>query len=187
VPNLVFLAPAEAFVVQLKVALVTGLFLAAPVLFYQFWRFVRPALRKSEVKYFVSAVIVSSLLFVAGVLFALFVVVPIAMKFLLSFETPKLHAMLSINEYVGTVAAFLLACGVIFQMPVIFFFLTKLGVVRPRMLLKNQRIAIVIIFIVAAILSPPDVFSQVLMAVPLLVLYYLSMVVSFAARARSAS
>jgi sec-independent protein translocase protein TatC len=184
VPSLVFLAPAEAFVVQLKVALVTGLFIAAPVIFYQFWRFVRPALQKHEVKYIASAVVVSSVLFVAGVAFAYLVVVPVAMKFLLGFETPKLHAMISISEFVGTVGAFLLACGVIFQIPVIMFFLTKLGVVTPKLLMKNQRIAVVLVFIVAAILSPPDVFSQVLMAIPLLVLFELGVLASFLAQAR---
>lgn len=185
VPNLVFVAPSEAFVVQLKVALVTGLFLAAPVIFYQFWRFVRPALQKHEVKYIASAVVVCSVLFVAGVAFAYLVVVPIAMKFLLSFETPRLHAMISINEFVGTVGAFLLACGIIFQIPVIMFFLTKLGVVTPRLLMKSQRIAIVLIFIVAAILSPPDVFSQILMAIPLFVLFELGVLASFLAKPRS--
>jgi len=184
VPELVFLAPAEAFVVQLKVALVTGCFLAAPVVFYHFWRFVRPALLPQEVKYVASAVGVSSVLFAVGVAFAYLVVVPVAMRFLLSFETPKLRPMLSINQYVGTVGAFLLACGVIFQLPVIMFFLTKLRVITPRLLMKNQRIAIVLVVIVAAVLSPPDVFSQVLMAIPLLALFELGVLASFAARPR---
>ena len=184
VPDLVFLAPAEAFVVQLKVALVTGLFLASPAIFYQFWRFVRPALQKHEVKYIASAVVVSSVLFVAGVAFAYLVVVPVAMKFLLGFETPKLRAMISINQYVGTVGAFLLACGVIFQLPVMMFFLTKLGVVTPRALMKNQRVAVVLGFVAAAVLSPPDVFSQALMAVPLLVLFELGVLASFLAKPR---
>jgi len=185
VPNFVFLAPAEAFVVHLKVALITGLFLAAPVIFYQFWRFVRPALQKHEVKYIVLAVVVSSVLFAVGVAFAYLVVVPVAMKFLLSFETPKLQPMISISEYVGTVGTFLLASGVMFQLPVIMFFLTKLGVVTPKLLMKNQRIAVVLVFIVAAILSPPDIFSQSLMAVPLLVLFELGVLASVLARPRS--
>jgi len=184
VPNFVFLAPAEAFVVHLKVALVTGLFLASPVIFYQFWRFVRPALQRHEVKYLASAVVVSSLLFVAGVAFAHLVVVPVAMKFLLSFQSPKLQAMLSIGEYVGTVGTFLLACGVIFQLPVMMFFLTKLGVVTPKLLMRNQRIAFVLVFVVAAVLSPPDVFSQTLMAVPLVVLFELGVLASFLAKPR---
>jgi sec-independent protein translocase protein TatC len=185
VPNFVFLAPAEAFVVHLKVALITGLFLAAPVIFYQFWRFVRPALQKHEVKYIVLAVVVSSVLFATGVAFAYLVVVPVAMKFLLSFETPKLQPMISISEYVGTVGTFLLASGVMFQLPVIMFFLTKLGVVTPKLLMKNQRIAVVLVFVVAAILSPPDIFSQSLMAVPLLVLFELGVLASVLARPRS--
>ena len=184
VPSLVFLAPAEAFVVQLKVALVVGAFLAAPVLFYEFWRFVRPALMSHEVRYVTWAVVVSSVLFAAGVAFAYLVVVPLAMRFLLSFQTPKLQAMISISEYVGTVGAFLFACGVVFQLPVIMFFLTKLGVVTPRLLWKNQRVAIVIIAIAAAILSPPDVFSMVLMGIPLLILFELSIVGSVLAGGR---
>jgi len=184
VPSLVFLAPAEAFVVQLKVALVVGAFLAAPVLFYEFWRFVRPALMSHEVKYVTWAVVISSVLFAAGVAFAYLVVVPLAMRFLLSFQTPKLQAMISISEYVGTVGAFLFACGIVFQLPVIMFFLTKLGVVTPRLLWKNQRAAIVIIAIAAAILSPPDVFSMVLMGIPLLILFELSIVGSVLAGGR---
>jgi sec-independent protein translocase protein TatC len=107
------------------------------------------------------------------------------MKFLLSFQSPKLEAMISIDQYVGTVGAFLFACGIIFQLPVITFFLTRLHVVNAKLLMKNQRIAIVVIFIVAAILSPPDVFSQVLMAIPLFVLYELSVVASYLAAGRS--
>jgi len=118
------------------------------------------------------------------VAFAYLVVVPLAMRFLLSFQTPKLQAMISISEYVGTVSAFLFACGIVFQLPVIMFFLTKLGVVTPRLLWKNQRAAIVIIAIAAAILSPPDIFSMVLMGIPLLILFELSIVGSVLAGGR---
>ncbi|MEO0081650.1 MAG: twin-arginine translocase subunit TatC [candidate division WOR-3 bacterium] len=184
VPKLVFLSPSEAFVVKLKVALASGLFLAAPLIFYQFWRFVRPALLRHEVKYVVWAVAVSTVFFLGGVGFAYFIVVPVAMKFLLSFATPKLEPMLSIDRYFSTVAAFLLACGVVFQLPVVSFFLTKLGIITPRTLVKQHRIAIVVIFVVAAILSPPDVFSQILMAIPLFVLYEASILASFLARSK---
>lgn len=184
VGNLVFLSPSEALVVQLKVALVTGLLVVSPVVFYQFWRFVRPALRRNEAKYVTWAVILSTLFFLGGVALAYFIMVPFAMKFLLSWESEKLHAMISISNYVNTVGAFLLATGLIFQMPVVIFFLTKLRVVTPRLLVKGQRVAIVVIFIVAAIVSPPDVFSQVVMAVPMLVLFYLSLLGSFIAAGR---
>lgn len=184
VGNLVFLSPSEALVVQLKVALVAGTLVVSPVVFYQFWRFVRPALRRNEAKYVTWAVTLSTLFFLGGVAFAYFIMVPFAMKFLLSWESEKLHAMISISNYVNTVGAFLLATGLIFQMPVVIFFLTKLRVVTPRLLLKGQRVAIVVIFIVAAIVSPPDVFSQVVMAVPMLVLFYLSLLGSFLAAGR---
>jgi len=184
VPRLVFLGPSEAFVVQLKVALVTGVMLAAPFIIYQFWRFVRPALAPREARSITLAVLVGTLFFAGGVAFAYFVVVPTAMKFLLSFETPKLQAMLSISQYVETVAAFILACGIVFQLPVVMFFLSKLGIVTPKLLMKNQRIAIVLVFVAAAILSPPDVVSQIMMAVPLFVLFELGVLASFLAKPR---
>jgi sec-independent protein translocase protein TatC len=183
VPQLVFLAPAEAFVVKLKVALVTGLFIALPVVIYQFWRFVRPALAQREVKYIALAVLFCTVFFLGGMAFAYLVVVPLGIRFLLSFQTARLTAMLSISEYVGTVATFIFACGLVFQLPMVLFFLTKLGVVTPGWLMRNQRVAVVVIFIAAAILSPPDVFSQVLMAVPMLVLYELGVVASYIAAA----
>lgn len=184
VPKLVFLSPSEAFVVQLKTALVAGCFVAAPFIFYQFWRFVRPALRRNEAKYIVGAVLACTLFFAAGVAFAYFIIVPFALKFLLGFQTEHLQAMLSIDKFVGTVAAFVLACGLVFQLPVASFFLTKLGVVTPRLLWKNQRVAVVVIFVVAAVVSPPDVFSQILMAIPLFVLYQVSILASLLARRR---
>jgi sec-independent protein translocase protein TatC len=187
VPQLVFLAPAEAFVVKLKVSLVTGLFIALPVVIYQFWRFVRPAMVGREARVIALAVLFCTVFFAGGMTFAYLVVVPLGIRFLLSFQSAKLTAMLSINEYVGTVAAFIFACGLIFQLPMVLFFLTKLGVVTPRLLWKNQRVAIVIIFIAAAVFSPPDVVSQCLMAVPMLVLYELGVLASVvAARGRNA-
>lgn len=185
VAKLVFLAPAEAFLVQLKTALVTGLVVAAPIVFYQFWRFIRPALHRNEARDVASAVFFSTVLFAGGLSFAYFVMIPFAMKFLLSYETGKLTAMISIDKYISTVGAFMLAAGLIFQMPVVIFFLTRLGVVSARWMLRNQRVAIVVILVIAAIVSPPDAFSQVMMAIPLLLLYELSVLVSFLARPRN--
>ncbi len=185
VPRLVFLTPAEAFVVKLKVALIAGLFLAAPAVFYQFWRFVKPALLPRETRYVALAVIFSTLFFCLGVAFSYLVVLPVGLKFLLGFETAKLQPMLSIDRYITFISEFLLAFGLVFQIPVVIFFLTKLGIVTPRLLMKQQKVAIVIIFIVAGILTPPDVISQLLMAGPLLVLYEISILGSIlAARTR---
>jgi sec-independent protein translocase protein TatC len=184
VDKLVFLSPTEAFVVQLKAALVVGGLLAAPVIFYQLWRFVRPALRANEARPLTWAVFFSTVFFLGGAAFAYFIMIPWAMKFLLGFGSGKVEPMLSLERYVTAVAEFMLAAGTVFEMPVVIFFLSLLGLVRPKTLWKHQRIAIVIIFIVAAILSPPDIFSQILMAIPMLVLYELSILASFLATRR---
>lgn len=185
VDKLVFLAPTEAFVTKLKVALICGLFLALPVIFYHFWRFVKPALYSHERMYLVLAVLFSTVFFFSGVVFAYFVVLPIGLRFLLSFQSDKLEATLSISNYLTFITKILLAFGIIFQLPVISFFLTKMRILKPRFLRKGRRIAIVLIFIAAAVLTPPDVFTQLLMAGPLIVLYEASIWVSvFASRAQ---
>jgi sec-independent protein translocase protein TatC len=183
VDNLVFLAPTEAFVTKLKVALICGIFIALPVIFYHFWRFVSPALYSHERKYIIWAVFFSSLFFFVGAGFSYFVVLPIGLRFLLSFETEKLQATLSIANYISFIIKLLLAFGIIFQLPVVSFFLTKMKILKPRVLRKGRRVAIVLIFIAAALLTPPDVFTQLLMAGPLIVLFEISIWVSvFAAR-----
>jgi sec-independent protein translocase protein TatC len=185
VERLVFLAPTEAFVTKLKVALICGLFIALPVLFYHFWRFVKPALYAHERKYVMLAVLFSTLFFFSGVVFAYFIVLPIGLRFLLSFQSDKLEATLSISNYLTFITKILLAFGVIFQLPVISFFLTKMRILKPQFLRRGRRIAIVLIFIAAAILTPPDVFTQLLMAGPLIILYELSIWVSvFASRSQ---
>jgi sec-independent protein translocase protein TatC len=181
VHKLVFLAPAEAFVTQLKVALIAGALIAAPVVLYQFWRFVRPALLPREAGSIGLAVAFGTLFFFGGFAFAYFAALPVGLKFLLGFESPKLEPMLSIGRYVSFATGIMLAFAIVFQMPVVLFFLTKLGIVTPKMLWKNQRLAILIIVIAAAIFTPPDVVSQMLMAVPMLVLYELSILGSWLA------
>lgn len=185
VERLVFLSPPEAFVTRLKAALVTGAFIAGPFLFYHFWRFVRPALLPGESRYVLLAVLFSTLFLAGGVLFGFFVVLPIGVRFFLGFEGPRLEAMISIGRYVGFAAQILLATGLIFQLPVAIFFLTKLGIVTPRSLRRNRRHAIIGVFILAAVLTPPDVFTQLLLAGPMIVLFELSILGSvIAARTR---
>jgi sec-independent protein translocase protein TatC len=183
VENLVFIAPTEAFVTKLKISLIVGLLLALPYLFYHFWRFVRPALYVHERRYMVLAVLFSSLFFFSGVAFAFFVVLPIGLGFLLGFQTDKLQASLTISNYIAFITKMLLAFGVIFQLPVASYFLTKMRILKPQFLRRSRRIAIILIFIAAAILTPPDVFTQLLMAGPLIILFEISIwVSSFAAR-----
>lgn len=188
VGELVFLAPPEAFITRLKISLIIGVFLAIPIIFYQFWQFVAPGLLKRERKYVFLTVLSSTIFFLGGAVFAYFVVLPLAIGFFLSFQTESLKAMFSIERYVGFVAKLLLAFGIAFQLPVVSFFLTKMGIVSPDFLRKRWRVAFVLVFIASAVFTPPDVFTQLLMAVPLLLLFGISILVSaLAARGRPAS
>lgn len=170
--TLVFLALTEAFWVQMKIGLLVGLFIAAPGILWQVWRFISPGLHGHEKKYAVPFVIVGTLLFLAGGAFSLKVVTPFAIQFLLSYERPGLQAMISIGSYVDFLLKFTLAFGAVFELPLIITILARMGVVNAKMLAKNRKYAILGAFIAAAILTPtPDMFNQALMAGPLIILY----------------
>ncbi|MEK7700965.1 MAG: twin-arginine translocase subunit TatC [candidate division NC10 bacterium] len=170
--NLVFLALTEAFWVQMKIGLMVGLFIAAPAILWQVWRFISPGLHAHEKKYAAPFVIVGSLLFIGGGAFALKVVTPFAIQFLLSYERPGLQAMISIGSYVDFLLKFTIAFGAVFELPLAITILARMGVVNAKMLAKNRKYAVLGAFIAAAILTPtPDVFNQTLMAGPLIVLY----------------
>jgi sec-independent protein translocase protein TatC len=170
--NLVFLALTEAFWVQMKVAVIVGLFLAAPVILWQIWAFVAPGLHEHEKKYAAPFVIVGSLLFIGGGVFSLKVVTPYAIHFLLSYSRPGLQPMISIGSYVDFLLKFTVAFGLVFELPLAITLLARMGVVTPATLAKNRKYAILGAFIAAAILTPtPDAFNQTLMAGPLIILY----------------
>jgi len=170
--NLVFLALTEAFWVQMKIGLLVGLFIAAPAILWQVWRFISPGLHTHEKKYAAPFVIVGTLLFLGGGAFALKVVTPFAIQFLLSYERPGLQAMISIGSYVDFLLKFTVAFGAVFELPLALTILARMGVVNAKMLARNRKYAILGAFIAAAILTPtPDMFNQALMAGPLIVLY----------------
>jgi len=175
--KLVFLTPTEAFWVYMKVALIAGLILAMPVILYQIWAFISPGLHTHEKRYAVPFVLIGSTFFLFGAAFALFVVIPFAMRFLVSFPGPDLAPMISIGSYVDFVLKFTLAFGAVFELPVVITILARLGVVTPKMLSKNRKYAILVNFILAAVLTPtPDIFNQTLMAGPLCLLYELGII-----------
>ena len=175
--NLVFLALTEAFWVQMKIGLLVGLFIAAPAILWQVWRFISPGLHTHEKKYAVPFVVVGTLLFLGGGAFALKVVTPFAIQFLLSYERPGLQAMISIGSYIDFLLKFTVAFGAVFELPLIITILARMGVVNAKMLAKNRKYAILGAFITAAILTPtPDMFNQALMAGPLIVLYEVGIV-----------
>jgi sec-independent protein translocase protein TatC len=169
----VFTTPTEAFWTYMKVAMLLGLFMAMPVVLWHVWGFVAPGLHKHERKYAVPFIIVGSLLFLLGGAFALLVVVPFASSFLVSFGQERgLQPMISVASYMDFVIKFTLAFGVVFELPVVITLLSMIGVVTPQFLSKNRKYAILVNFVIAAMLTPtPDIVNQLLMAGPLCLLY----------------
>jgi sec-independent protein translocase protein TatC len=181
--SMIFTGLPEAFFIHMEIAFFASLLLTAPYTLFEIWRFVSPGLYANEKKYVLPFLFFSTLLFGGGVLFGYFIALPPAFAFFVSFSTDFLKPMISFKEYLNLTLKFLLAFGLSFEMPVFIFFLAKLGIVNAKMLAKQRRYAILIIFIAAAILTPsPDAISQFLMAGPLLLLYEVSIFVSRFAR-----
>jgi len=176
---LVFLAPAEAFWMHLKVSLVAALILSLPIIFYQLWRFISPGLLDKERKYVLPFVFFATAMFILGAFFCFSIVLPFAITFLLGYKTQNMTPMLSVGSYVDFCLKFVLAFGVIFELPLVIIFLTRVGIVTPAMLAKNRKFAVLFAFIAGAILTPtPDAFNQTLMAVPIIILYEIGILVS---------
>ncbi|MGC9966693.1 MAG: twin-arginine translocase subunit TatC [Syntrophobacteraceae bacterium] len=170
--KLIYTAPHEAFFVYMKVSFISGTLLAVPVILWQLWRFVAPGLYAKEKKYMLPVMFCSCVCFVSGVSFGYFVVIPVAFKFFASFSSEFITPMLRTTEYLAFANKMLLCFGLSFELPVFAFFLAKLGVLNADLLKRKRKWAVVVILIAAAVLTPsPDVVSQLLMALPLLVLY----------------
>lgn len=176
--KLIFLAPTEGFLIYIKVALFSGIILSLPVIFFQMWSFIAPGLYKKEKKYFPLIILFSIVFFLLGASFCYLVIIPYGLNFLLNFGTEQLEPSIQIKEYLKFVTLLILVFGVIFELPLLSFFLTKMGIITPQFLSSKRRYGIVLIFIAAAILTPPDIFTQVCLAIPLILLYEISIVVS---------
>lgn len=177
------LKPTEGFATRLRLAFTTGIFIALPYLLYQVWKFITPGLLASERKYLLPFLFFGSIIFIVGSLFAYLIVLPIAINFLHSFQTEKISDAWAIGEYIAFATRMLIVFGIIFELPLITFILSKLGIVTPHFLATKRKYAILTIFVVAAILTPPDIFTQSLMALPLIILYEISILISkFAVR-----
>lgn len=170
----IYTGVAEGFFVDLKVSFVAGVFVACPFLFYQIWAFIAPGLYDEEKRYVVPLALASALFFLGGGLFCYFVVFPFAFEFFMSYSTDNIVAMLSIGEYLSFALKMLIAFGLIFEMPLFSFFLSRMGIISAQWMRNVRKYAVLAVFVVAAILTPPDVFSQLLMAAPMLVLYEIS-------------
>jgi len=177
--TMIYTSLPEAFFNYLKLAFFARLVVARPYILYQIWKFISPGLYAREKKYVLPFVLSSTLLFAGGVLFGYFVALPPAFKFFLEFSTDFLKPMLTLREYLSLSLKLLLAFGLVFEIPVFIFFLAKIGIVNPKMLAQKRKYAILLIFIIAAFLTPtPDVFTQMLMAVPMIILYEVGILVA---------
>lgn len=174
--KMIFTGLPEAFFTYLKVSLLTGIILATPVLFYEFWMFVSPGLYRNEKKYFLPIVFLSVFFFIIGSSFGYFIVFPYGFKFFLGFATETIHAMPSMKEYLSFASKMLLAFGFVFELPLVLTFMARMGLVTVPFLQKNRKYALLLFFVGAALITPPDVVTQVMMAMPLMVLYEISII-----------
>ena len=170
--KLYFLSPAEGFFAYLKLAVFAGFMLALPVVLWQAWAFVAPALTSGEKKWAIIMVPGSVALFFTGVAFAYLLVWPAAVKFFLGFGSESLQPMLSLGQYLSFLISFILPFGLIFNLPLALLVLAKIGIISSKFLAKQRRVMIVVAFIIGGIITPtPDIFSQTMMAIPIILLY----------------
>jgi sec-independent protein translocase protein TatC len=163
---------AEQFSMHIIVSLVAGIVVAFPYIFYEFWRFVVPALYENERKTARGAVFYTSLLFILGVAFGYYIIAPLSVNFLGNYRVSEsVISAPTLRSYVQTVTSVVLAAGLVFQLPILVYFLSRVGLVTPSFLKKYRRHSVIIIVTVSAIITPPDVFSQILVALPLMILY----------------
>lgn len=184
--RLIYTEPTEAFLLWLKIAALAGAVIASPVVLSQVWLFVAPGLYAHEKRFAIPFVVFATLFFVGGALFSHFVVFPVAWRFFAGFSTDYMEFTPKIAPAFSLYARMLFAFGLVFQMPTLVFFLSRMGVITAGFLIRNGKYALLVIAIIAAFLTPPDVVSQVLMAIPMAGLYGLSILIAwvFAKRPR---
>ncbi len=166
-----------SFYAYLKISFFSGIFFGSPIVLYQVWRFVAPGLYHREKKAVLPMVFFSTVLFLAGASFCFFIVLPFALKFLITYGEGVMTPIITVSSYVSFSGLLLISFGLAFQLPVVGYFLGSIGVITPRFLSKGRPYAVIIFLIGAAILSPPDVFTQVLLAGPLYVLYEITIII----------
>lgn len=167
------------FTTHINISLVAGLIMAFPYVFWEFWSFFRPALYEKERKYARGAVAMASLLFLTGILFGYFIITPLSINFLGSYRVSDIvNNQINITSYIGSVTSVALSAGITFELPIVVFFLARIGVVTPEFMRKYRKHSIVVVLLIAAVITPPDVFSLILVTIPLILLYELSIFIA---------
>jgi sec-independent protein translocase protein TatC len=169
----------DEFSAHIWTSIMVGFVIGFPWLLWQFWKFISPGLKASERRYSTGFIFVCSLLFFAGVLFGYYVIAPLSVHFMLTYDlSDKILKLPSISSYIAYIRASMLSSGLLFELPVVIYFLTKIGLATPDGLRKSRKFALVIVLIVAAVITPPDVASQIIVAIPVLILYEVSIWIS---------
>ncbi len=167
------------FLTHMYISVVAGFIMAFPYVLWEIWRFIKPAMKESEQKYSSGGVFISSLLFISGILFSYFIIVPLTVNFLGSYQvSASVYNQISLSSYINTVVSVTFSVGIVFELPIFVYFLTKIGILTPDFMKKNRKYMYVIMLVVAAVITPPDMFSQILVVMPLIVLYEFSIGVS---------
>ncbi|HNW96982.1 MAG TPA: twin-arginine translocase subunit TatC [Bacteroidales bacterium] len=167
------------FTLHIWISIISGLIISIPYILWEIWRFVKPALNEKERKYSSGFVFITSFLFLSGVVFSYYIIVPLTVNFFVTYSVSNIvENYISLSSYINTISSLCFATGLVFLFPVLVYFLTRIGILAPSFLSRNRKYIIVIILIIAAIITPPDVFSQIMVTIPLYALYELSIFIS---------
>ncbi|MCA1753468.1 MAG: twin-arginine translocase subunit TatC [Spirochaeta sp.] len=176
--DFIYISPPELFVAYMRIAVICGLAVASPVFLFQFWKFVKPALDKREQRYLLFALYMGVVFFAIGVGFAYIMVLPLALEFFVRIAAPGIEPLFSFSYYLGFVTSVLLAFGIVYQLPLLVVLLGSLGLVSPPFLRKHRKLVLLVIVLLSAFLTPPDVVSQMMLAGPIMLLYELSILLT---------
>lgn len=173
----IYLSPPELFMAYVKIALLVGFTITTPIILTQVWLFLKPGLKAKERKYLIFSLLMGIIFFLLGVVFAYFVIIPITLNFFVKVQVEQISPLFSFESYIGFVLSLLLSFGLVFELPLLISLLSMLNLITVDILKKYRKIVILAIFVLAAILTPPDVLSQTLMAIPMLALYEISIII----------
>lgn len=176
--DFIYISPAELMLSYIKIAVICGFVLASPIIISQIWLFISPGLEKKQQRYVRISVFMGVGFFIVGALFSYEMVLPIIFKFFASFQTPDIKATISVASYLDFITRIILSFGIVFELPIFMYILSKFGLVDYKFFAKNRKYTVLLVFIVAAVLTPPDVISQIMLALPMLVLYEVGIVLS---------